>query len=78
MCVRVSAAIQIIVAFDTWNEFRGYNRVVADTVGSGQTETRFHQGLHGERLTSTTTRSVNVTRSDGATIADTYALRGQV
>ena len=67
-------------SFDTWNEFRGYNRVVADIAGSngGKTETRFHQGLHAEPRVGGGTWSRTVERSDGHTISDVYALRGQV
>ena len=66
--------------FDTWNEFRGYNKVIADNLGSsaGKTETRFHQGLHGEPKLGSGTQSVSVVRSDGTAIADLYGQRGQV
>ena len=63
--------------FDTWNEFRGYNQVVADSTGTGRTETRFHQGLDGEPRVGGGTWSRSVERSDGHTISDHYALRGQ-
>ena len=65
--------------FDTWSDFRGYNIVTATTPTAGKTETRFHQGLHVERVSPfPQTRTVTVARSDGTQIADAYALRGRV
>ncbi len=61
---------------DTWNEFRGYNRVTV-TDAAGKTEHRFHQGLHGEPLVGSGTRIVNVSRSAGPAVQDDYALRGR-
>ena len=65
---------------DTWNSFRGYNIVTTQVVGdTGKNETRFYQGINGERLTKAgAIQSRNVTRSTGATLPDSYALRGQV
>lgn len=54
----------------TWNQFRGYATVrtrVGDVPGAQSlTETRYLRGMHGDRLTSTTTRSVTVPASLGS------------
>jgi RHS repeat-associated protein len=60
---------------DTWSEFRGYDKVTV-TDAAGKTEHRFHQGLDGEKLSPSGTRSVSSPRSDGTNIADHYALSG--
>lgn len=65
---------------DTWNSFRGYNIVTTQVVGdTGRNETRFYQGINGELLNgqgAKQTRSVQ--RSNGTSLPDSYALRGQV
>ncbi|MFI7650345.1 RHS repeat-associated core domain-containing protein [Micromonospora sp. NPDC049460] len=67
----------------TWNQFRGYATVrtrVGDVPGAQTlTETRYMRGMHGDRLTSTTTRSVTVPASLGTeTVYDEDQFAGMV
>ncbi|MEO3777467.1 RHS repeat-associated core domain-containing protein [Micromonospora sp. B11E3] len=67
----------------TWNQFRGYATVktrVGDVPGAQTlTETRYLRGMHGDRLTSTTTRNVTVSASIGSeTVYDEDQFAGMV
>ncbi|MGX7824618.1 RHS repeat-associated core domain-containing protein [Actinokineospora sp. 24-640] len=66
----------------TWNEFRGFGRVrvrtgTADTLSGPvtMTETRYHRGMDGDRLSSGT-RPATVTDTEGGSRADLDWLRG--
>ncbi|WP_199752877.1 RHS repeat-associated core domain-containing protein [Actinoplanes sp. ATCC 53533] len=66
----------------TWNEFRGFGRVVVRTGQPGdpsgpigKTEQRFYRGMHGDKLPSGT-RSVTVQPSEGKARTDEDWLHG--
>ncbi|MGN9907459.1 RHS repeat-associated core domain-containing protein [Phytohabitans sp. LJ34] len=66
----------------TWNEFRGFGRVVVRTGKPGdpsgpigKTEQRFYRGMHGDKLPSGT-RAVTVQPSEGEARTDEDWLRG--
>jgi RHS repeat-associated protein len=66
----------------TWNEFRGFGRVVVRTGKQGdpsgpigKTEQRFYRGMHGDKLPSGT-RSVTVQPSEGKARTDEDWLHG--
>ncbi|MFI2661850.1 RHS repeat-associated core domain-containing protein [Micromonospora carbonacea] len=67
----------------TWNQFRGYATVktrVGDVPGAQTlTETHYLRGMHGDRLTATTTRTVTVPASLGTeTVYDEDQFTGMV
>ncbi len=66
----------------TWDQWRGYSTVKATTgSGAGRTsvKTRYYRGMDGDKLTSTTTKSVSVVDADGTTTTvDKDILAGKV
>ena len=65
----------------TWDQWRGYSTVKATTgSGAGRTsvKTRYYRGMDGDKLTSTTTKSVDVVDADGTLTPDKDILAGKV
>ena len=69
--------------YRTYGQFRGYQQVTTWT-GDGQNNPRtenlttYYQGMDGDWLSSTTTRSISLTDSQGAKHVDNNALAGSV
>jgi hypothetical protein len=69
--------------YRTYGQFRGYGTVTTltgDNANDPQTKavTTYYQGMDGDYLSSSSTRSVNVTDSQGGTHPDTNQLAGNV
>ncbi|MGE4114826.1 MAG: polymorphic toxin-type HINT domain-containing protein [Candidatus Nanopelagicales bacterium] len=66
----------------TWDQWRGYSTVKATTgSGGGRTsiKTRYYRGMHGDKLTTGGTKTVNVVDADGTTsTVDKDILAGKV
>ncbi|MFC9690437.1 RHS repeat domain-containing protein [Kribbella sp. NPDC056951] len=66
----------------TWSQWRGYDRVIV-TKGAPDgpqtvTESRYFQGMDGDKLADGSVKDVKVTDSTGAQVEDVNALSGQV
>ncbi|GAA1686393.1 RHS repeat-associated core domain-containing protein [Kribbella yunnanensis] len=66
----------------TWSQWRGYDRVIV-TKGHPDgpqtvTESRYFQGMDGDKLADGSVKDVKVTDSTGAQVEDVNALSGQV
>ncbi|MFG2937130.1 polymorphic toxin-type HINT domain-containing protein [Streptomyces sp. NPDC048282] len=69
--------------YRTYGQWRGYQQVTTTTGnGSGDARTKqvdsYYQGMDGDRLSSTSTRSVTVTDSLGGSHTDAAQLTGQI
>lgn len=65
----------------TWDQWRGYSTVKATTgSGAGRTsvKTRYYRGMHGDKLTTGGTKTVNVVDADGTSTVDKDILAGKV
>jgi RHS repeat-associated protein len=68
--------------YRTWGQWRGYQQVTV-TTGNGASDaktrqvTSYYQGMDGDWLSSSSTRSVSLTDSQGATHTDTDQLSGK-
>jgi RHS repeat-associated protein len=69
--------------YRTYGQWRGYQKVTTTTGnGSGDAQTRqvdsYYQGMDGDRLSSTSNRSVSLTDSQGGSHTDSDQLSGQI
>ncbi len=69
--------------YRTWGEFRGYQQVTT-TTGNGASDARteqvdnYYQGMDGDWLSASSTRSVSLTDSQGGTHTDSDQLAGKL
>jgi RHS repeat-associated protein len=65
---------------ESWSQWRGYG-IVTERVGSGQakttTETRYHRGMHGDRLAGGGTKAVSVWDTSNTWTVDENWLAGR-
>ncbi|MEV6480096.1 RHS repeat-associated core domain-containing protein [Streptomyces sp. NPDC051576] len=69
--------------YRTYGQWRGYQKVTTTTGnGSGDAQTKqvdaYYQGMDGDRLSSTSNRSVSLTDSQGGSHTDSPQLSGQI
>ncbi len=60
-----------------WGDWRGYPVVITEK-GTTKTETRYYRGMHGDKNSDTTTKSVDVKDSEGVLTTDADWLNGMV
>lgn len=71
-------------SYRTWSQWRGYREVTTitgdprDGVERPRTTVTYFRGMHGDKQTSGTPRSVSVDASDGTSVADKRPLAGRV
>ena len=66
---------------ETWSDYRGHSDVRVITTGSGTSADRHSRytvfrGMHGDKLTATTSKTVSLTDSTGSTFTDHSYLAG--